>query len=216
MPKKKTTTPAEGVCCKAKDCTSPPALVTPKTRPELEPFCVKDRHRAYERAQHWGCSFAVAAQTVIDGTTERPEGTPPSRRGLRPGAEKAAAPAARVGDCTRCRKHPQACLTKRTPEGTETLCAHCRRITAMARNGTNTAGRRAKKGTARKHAAWTARKTARKVSPRVEAPKPAAATASADNVLVAALAPYTRALRVVERLGGIERAERIADAIEGV
>lgn len=208
MPKKTATKPAEGACCKAKDCTSPPSLVTPKTRPELAGFCQKDRQRAYERAQSWECSIADAARSVEEGSLERPEGAAAPRRGQRPGAEKAA-PSAAAALCTRCEKYPQACQTARTPEGTETFCGHCRRIESMQRNGTNTAGRRAKK-----HAARHARKTAPKAAPRVEAPKPAAAPASADDFLVAALAPYTRALRVVERLGGIERAERIADAIE--
>lgn len=93
MPKKTPTTkttaspasaaPAPALCC-ANGCEEPTARVGEKTRPELARFCKVHRQRAYERAQHWGCSLAAAAQTVEDGVSKRPEGAAPSRKGQRP------------------------------------------------------------------------------------------------------------------------------------
>lgn len=79
-----TTAPAERTTCDAEGCESPAGRVGDKTRPELASLCRLHRQRAYERAHHWKVDLAVAAATVRSGTTERPDGAAPSRKGQRP------------------------------------------------------------------------------------------------------------------------------------
>ncbi len=80
--------------CDGKKCRLPAADARPATDPALIPFCRRHRLRAYYRAKAWGVSFEAAAESVRNGTTERPEGAAPNRQGHRPAARKAAKNAA--------------------------------------------------------------------------------------------------------------------------
>ena len=88
--------------------------------------------------------------------------------------------------CSKCKKHPTDAVTKRTPEGTEDWCRHCRRTEAAARNGKRLGG-----------------------GVTQASPKKRAAKAPRGN-LGQALAKVQRHAAVIEALGGIETAESLA------
>lgn len=79
-----TATAAGAETCTAKGCNAPRGGVRCTTPKGTEDLCPPDRRLAHSRAVSWGISEAAAAQTLRDGTTERPAGAVPSRRGERP------------------------------------------------------------------------------------------------------------------------------------
>lgn len=185
----------------------PRGAPTTKTPPGTETFCGPCRRDAAMRARGTSrrpkhtmrglkrgqrptelraADAPSRTSTPTSATTPETTTMPKSNTKTTPKARRAKATTTASKRCTRCKKHPRACITHRTPKGTEGLCGHCRRLESMARSGSTT---------------------------RPRAPQPSAAV-SVDDLVAAALAPCARALRVVERLGGIERAERIAAAIE--
>lgn len=81
--------------CGAKDCKAPRAGVRIDTAECVRDLCRGHRMRAGGRAHDWQCTLEAAAQTLRDGTTERPEGSAPPRTPraiVRRGRPKTAAP----------------------------------------------------------------------------------------------------------------------------
>lgn len=101
--------------------------------------------------------------------------------------------------CSKCKKHPTDAVTKNTPPGTEDWCRHCRRMESAVRNGKHLGG-----------GVRAPQKVAAKPAPATKVTAKPDSTAPAVDDLLALLA---REHAVVARLGGIERAERLAEAL---
>lgn len=105
----------------------------------------------------------------------------------------------KVATCSKCKKHPTDAVTKNTPPGTEDWCRHCRRMEAAARNGKHLGG-----------GVRAPQKVAAKPAPATKVTaKPGSSAPAVDDPL----ALLAREHAVVARLGGIERAERLAEAL---
>jgi hypothetical protein len=101
--------------------------------------------------------------------------------------------------CSKCKKHPIDATTKNTPSGTEGWCRHCRRMESAARKGKHLGG-----------GSRAPQKAAAKPAPATKVTAKPGSSAPAVDDLLALLA---REHAVVARLGGIERAERLAEAL---
>lgn len=116
-----------------------------------------------------------------------------------PAPPPAEEPMPKVATCSKCKKHPIDATTKNTPPGTEDWCRHCRRMEAAARNGKHLGG-----------GVRAPQKAAAKPAPALKVTAKPGSSAPAVDDLLALLA---REHAVVARLGGIERAERLAEAL---
>lgn len=125
-----------------------------------------------------------------------------------------------ANNCTRCSKYPIAGITATTRPDETTWCAHCRRTSSMRLAGTTSAHKpkgaevAAPKAVTSKTTRTAARavKPARATRPTVPDQAPVVLRLAAVPTNTAVLDRVSRALVVVEQLGGIERAEAIAAA----
>lgn len=125
-----------------------------------------------------------------------------------------------ANNCTRCSKYPIAGITATTRPDETTWCAHCRRTSSMRLAGTTSARKpKVAEGAAPRavtskttRTAAKAVKPARATKPTVPDQAPVVLRLAAVPTNTAVLDRVSRALVVVEQLGGIEKAEAIAAA----
>jgi hypothetical protein len=112
--------------------------------------CGSDQGRAALAMRKTPGAACIARGGVV---TSVKSGTPTSQIASMKAAVKAArggagveaapavaeAPVANPSNCSKCSKYPVAATTERTHPGTESWCAHCRRVDAMRRNGSSPA-----------------------------------------------------------------------------
>lgn len=63
-------------CCTARGCTDAQGRVRVDTTPAFVPFCSHHRQAAHRRVVVWRVSAEIAAQSLVEGLTERPADAP--------------------------------------------------------------------------------------------------------------------------------------------
>lgn len=144
-------------------------------------------------SHHARMKAAVAAWWAARPTLRREPRAAEVTRALTPADVEPAAPSGTTDpdeepmtektNCGKCHRHPVAGVTKTTPEGTETWCAHCRRIESARRRGSSVGG---------DHRSASSKKVPRKSAART--PAAPARTAPAPAAPADPMAPLREAL----------------------
>lgn len=137
----------------------------------------------------WLARTPVAARAAVEPPTK------PTNADVEPAASSATPTdeepmTTEAKTCERCKKHPAGGITRTTPKGTETWCAHCRRIESTRRN--RIAGERVSQSAKASQSA----KPTRKPAPKAVEPE---APQSGDP-----MAPLRAALDRLVARGGVD------------